>query len=323
MQPEKQPTLCQVYLAAGVDALKRKTAVKRIKSYLKPECKDFNLSEFDAQTLTDPTTLSDALEQMPVSDERRVVIIYSADKLRKDVLEVVLNYLESPNPSTILLLEAEKLPANTRLRKAIAAQKSSKTIDCELPKGYEMSNYVQAMAQKRHGITLEFKAVSALLDVYGQKDLGLIDSALEMLSRLNKNPLSERDVLDTLPRLESPKPWLFAEALSERNYEKALLLFAQRKPGEESLLFWYATNRLRELIAARTVLDEGRPQALETVLPGPAWKYRNHINYVQKFSPHVLSKALQKAPDVEAALKGSQDAEIAFKLWIAYICNEN
>lgn len=308
-----------VYLAVGEDSVKRRASTTRIKSYVTKGFEAFNLAEFSGETLSQPETLRDALEQIPFSDPQRIVIIHNADKLSKDTAQLIIDYLVDPNPSTVLFLEAEKLAKNSRLRKAIEARGKHVIIDCSVPKGYAFQTFVQEMAQKGHGLVLDRSAVTALIDAYGQ-DTALLENALATFAKRGFTRVGSREVKELIPRLESPKPWLFSDALGERNYSRAITLFSERKPGEETLLFWYALNRIRELICAKTLVEEKRAQELASVLGGPAWKYKNHLQEARNFSLQKLVESLRKATEVERALKGSQDGEAAFITWITFVC---
>lgn len=323
MSENRTEKLLPVYLALGEDELKRKAAIQRIKAYVEPAYQAFNLSEFDARTLPEFTALSDALEQIPFSDERRVVIVYYADKFSKDSCDALLNYLLKPNPTTILLLSAEKLAKNSPLRKEVAKFGKTAVIDCEIPKGYAFTEYIREIAQNRYGIVLETAALRALIDSYGQENMSLLENGLSMLAQTGKKRLGVLDVKSVLPKLQSPKPWLLADALANRDYSQALSLFSCRSNGEEPLLFWYIVNKLRELICARALINEGNPQKLSELLGGPSWKYKNHITQAKLFSSTHLSRCLQRATTVEKAMKGSSDTSIAFELWFDYICNNN
>ncbi len=308
-----------VYLAVGEDSVKRRASTTRIKGYVTEGFEAFNLSEFSGETLSQPEALRDALEQIPFSDPQRIVIIHNADKLSKDSAQLIIDYVANPNPTTVLFLEAEKLAKNSRLRKAIEARGKQVIIDCGVPKGYAFQSFVQEMAQKGHGIVLDRGAVSALVEAYGQ-DTALLENALSTFAKRGFTKVGSREVKELIPRLESPKPWLFSDALGARNYSRALTLFAKRKPGEENLLFWYALHRIRELICAKTLIEEKRAGELASVLGGPAWKYKNHLQEAKNFSLQKLVESLRKATEVERALKGSADSEAAFISWITFIC---
>lgn len=111
--------LLPAYLAVGPDELKRNKMVERLKKRLNESFSAFNLDEFTGSTV-DIDVLVSALQTMPMGDSRRIVILREADKLSKAASEVVILYLENPNPTTTLLLTAQTLARTTRLYKAVA-----------------------------------------------------------------------------------------------------------------------------------------------------------------------------------------------------------
>lgn len=111
--------LLPAYLAVGPDELKRNKMIERLKKRLDESFSAFNLDEFTGSTV-DIDVLVSALQTMPMGDSRRIVILREADKLSKAASEVVILYLENPNPTTTLLLTAQTLARTTRLYKAVA-----------------------------------------------------------------------------------------------------------------------------------------------------------------------------------------------------------
>ena len=121
--------LLPAYLAVGPDELKRNKMVERLKKRLDESFSAFNLDEFTGPTV-DIDVLVSALQTMPMGDSRRIVILREADKLSKAASEVVILYLENPNPTTTLLLTAQTLARTTRLYKAVAKIGAKSVVLC-------------------------------------------------------------------------------------------------------------------------------------------------------------------------------------------------
>ena len=146
--------LLPAYLAVGPDELKRNKMVERLKKRLDESFSAFNLDEFTGSTV-DIDVLVSALQTMPMGDSRRIVILREADKLSKAASEVVILYLENPNPTTTLLLTAQTLARTTRLYKAVAKIGAKSVVLCASMKPRELAPYVQKLAAS-YGLVIDF-----------------------------------------------------------------------------------------------------------------------------------------------------------------------
>ena len=164
--PQKQESLLPVYLVVGEDALKRSTVMKRLRARLSALGDlSFNSDEFNGEAATGADVVS-ACNTVPFASPLRLVAVRNAEKLKKPDAEALVAYLESPSPTTVLALEAEKLAKNTRLYKAAAKHGKSAVIDCAPLKRYELPKTVRSMAVG-HGVTLTEGAAAKIVELVG------------------------------------------------------------------------------------------------------------------------------------------------------------
>ena len=215
--------LLPAYLAVGPDELKRNKMVERLKKRLDESFSAFNLDEFTGSTV-DIDVLVSALQTMPMGDSRRIVILREADKLSKAASEVVILYLENPNPTTTLLLTAQTLARTTRLYKAVAKIGEKSVVLCASMKPRELAPYVQKLAAS-YGLVIDFSAAQELVDRVGDSTT-MLDAQVKTLAALSDGqPITTSFVEQHIARVAEVKPWTFLDSLSARNLRRSLELY--------------------------------------------------------------------------------------------------
>lgn len=308
--------LLAAYLAVGEDALKREAVIARLRTRLsKLGDLSFNADDFDGETAEGAAIVA-ACNTMPFASPVRLVYVRNAEKLKKADSEEIVSYLASPSESTVLALEAEKLPKNTRLYKAVAAVGPKAVIDCAPPKSWELPRRVRAMATG-HGVVLTEGAASALVELVGENTVHL-DNELKKIALAHggDEAVGEREIREMVARTSEVKPWDFTAAFAERNLGKCLGLLSAMESASPHALIALCTTRIRELMAAQSFARRGNPKGLAGALHVPDWRVKNHGAWARNFSPAELRAALVAARDAEQAMKSGSDADEVFYRWL-------
>lgn len=309
------PLLCG-YLIVGADELKRSRAVARMKARLeKSGMAAFNLDERDMTHDPQIADIIASLNTFPMGSDFRLVILNGCDKLPKAVSEPLVSYFENPSPTTVCLIVANTLAKSTRLYKAVAKLGPKALVDCAPKKGREVPQQVVSMA-RAYGKTIDIMAAEELVSRVGENSR-MLDNELKRLSAmLEGESISRSDIEALVARTAEVKPWDLLNAVSARDMKRALELYQLQPPRSEVRLFSLLVTRLRELICAKALDARGEVRNLAQVLGLQGWQVRNHVGWARKYSMEELVCALRTAVDVEAALKGSADSELALRLWI-------
>ena len=308
----KEQQLLSAYLIVGSDQLKRETAIKRLKAHLDEGLADFNLDERDGSSeLTDDVVLG-TLQTMPFGPGFRLVIIHDADKLAKPTSEAIISYLDDPNPGCVLCLEAESLPKNTRLYKAVAKQGKTSVVDCSPRKRWELPGHVQQMARV-HGVEIDHDAAAELVSLVGESTV-MLDNSLRALSELMGKGahITLGDVRANVARTAEVKPWDFLDALCERDVSRAISLYRLMQNPSQIALLSMANTRVRELICAQSLDLKGESYNLPAALAKRDWQVKNHVRWARGFSSGELEGRLVAGCECDQALKSSDDSESAF-----------
>jgi len=303
---ETKSPLLRAYLIVGSDELKRQAAVARIKRYVDEGLVDFNLDELTASADMDPASLVASLDTMPFGPGPRLVIVHDAGKLPKAVSEALITYLDNPNPSSVLCLEAESLAKGTRLYKAVAKQDGKPIVECAAKKAWELPAYVAQLCQRTHGKRMGEAAAKELVGRVGESTV-LLDAQVRTLAELvgDRPEITLADVEEHVARTAEVKPWEFLDAVSGRDARRALALYQSMTDPSQVALLTLLVGRIRELACARSLAARGEGASLARALGKQEWQVKNHLRWARGFSDGDLERALVEAAALERILKAA------------------
>lgn len=318
MTAQKDTALLPAYLVDGEDHLKRETVMRRLKARLeKAGDLSFNHDSFDGAQ-TDGEAVVSACRTVPFASEKRLVVVYAAEKLAKKSQSALVEYLKSPSESTVLALVTDKLAKSTALYKAVSGLGRSAVIDCTPPKRKDLAAQVRAMAPS-HGITITQGGAQALVELVGE-DTVRLDAELEKLSLADfaADVVDEGRVRDMVARVSEVKPWEFVDAFSARDLSGCVRMLRMMPSASPYALLRQCVGRIRELICAQTMLASGGNAVALTAqaLKMPDWKVRKHVSWARGFSPSELASALESSLEAERKMKGGSVPETAFLDWV-------
>ena len=311
--------LLPAYLVVGSDELKRDATVRRLREKVPADMADFNLDQIDGSTVEEPDQIVSSAQMLPFCADFRLVIVEGADALAKPVSEALVSYLADPNPQCVLCLVAEKLAKNTRLYKAVAKIGKSAVIDCAPIKPWNLPPHVVKLAAG-HGISMDLDAAQELVNRVGESTVALDNQLKTLAELLGAGRVTRQQVEANVAQVAEVSPWVFADAVCERDAARALtMLNAMRKP---SLVYLHTVlvGRLRELICAKSLAARGASSLLAKELGRQQWQVKNHARWAARFGERELVDLLGEAAACERALKGSQDSDAAFQTFVLHVC---
>ncbi len=308
------------YLVVGSDELKSSHTIEKMKARLDASgMSAFNLDERDMTKDPQIDDIIASLNTFPMGSEFRLVILRNCDKLPKAVSEPLVEYFANPSPTTVCLVVASSLAKNTRLYKAIAKLGSKAVISCAPMKAYELPPRVAKMA-RAHGKSMGIPAAEALVARAGE-NMRMLDNELKKLAAMIDAPeIGLADVERHVMRTAEVKPWELLNAVASRDLVRSLELLKLQPAKSEVRILSLLVTRLRELIIAKSLDARGQAGQLASVLGVQSWQVKNHATWARRWKMDELLEALSSAVDVELALKGSRDGELALQMWIARMC---
>lgn len=304
------------YLIVGSDELKSSRAVERMRARLeKSGMVEFNLDERDMTKDPQVDDIVASLNTFPMGAEFRLVILTNCDKLPKAMSEPLVEYFANPSPTTVCLVVATSLAKNTRLYKAIKKLGDKAIIDCAPKKTWEMPPQVVKMAAA-HGKTMGLPAAEALVARSGENTRMLDNELKKLASMVTGSEITLADIERHVMRTAEVKPWEFLNAVAARDLARSLELLKLQPAKSEVRLWSLLVTRLRELIIAKSLDSRGQGSQLAATLGVQGWQVKNHLSWARRWRMDELLEALSQAIEVELALKGSRDSELALRMWV-------
>ena len=300
----------------GSDELKSSRAVERMRARLgKSGMVEFNLDERDMTKDPQVDDIVASLNTFPMGAEFRLVILTNCDKLPKAMSEPLVEYFANPSPTTVCLVVATALTKNTRLYKAIKKLGDKAIIDCAPKKTWEMPPQVVKMAAA-HGKAMGLPAAEALV-ARSERSTRMLDNELNKLaSMVTGSEITLADIERHVMRTAEVKPWEFLNAVAARDLVRSLELLKLQPAKSEVRLWSLLVTRLRELIIAKSLDTRGQGSQLAATLGVQGWQVKNHLSWARRWRMDELLEALSQAIEVELALKGSRDSELALRMWV-------
>lgn len=254
-----------VYAIDGEERVLVDEAVATIRdAAVQARARDFNLDVMTAKDATLARAL-DAAQTLPAFAPLRVVIVKDAerwtdpkkgeDDTRTD-LGPLLRYLESPSPTTVLMLvAAETFDARTKVYKAL--DKAGATMRFAHPHEREMPRVVAARAKKM-GVNIATHAIDAVVDAVGT-DVGAAIAALEKLALYAAGrAITRADVDELVSPVKEESVFALSDAVGARDVRRAFLLLHAMIGGEQAhplQLLALLARHWRQLAALRALLD--------------------------------------------------------------------
>lgn len=300
----------------GSDELKSSRAVERMRARLgKSGMVEFNLDERDMTKDPQVDDIVASLNTFPMGAEFRLVILTNCDKLPKAMSEPLVEYFANPSPTTVCLVVATTLAKNTRLYKAIKKLGDKAIIDCAPKKTWELPSQVVKMAAA-HGKAMGLPAAEALVARSGENTRMLDNELKKLASMVTGSEITLADIERHVMRTAEVKPWEFLNAVAARDLVRSLELLKLQPAKSEVRLWSLLVTRLRELIIAKSLDTRGQGSQLATTLGVQGWQVKNHLSWARRWRMDELLEALSQAIEVELALKGSRDSELALRMWV-------
>ena len=304
------------YLIVGSDELKSSRAVERMRARLgKSGMVEFNLDERDMTKDPQVDDIVASLNTFPMGAEFRLVILTNCDKLPKAMSEPLVEYFANPSPTTVCLVVATTLAKNARLYKAIKKLGDKAIIDCAPKKTWEMPPQVVKMAAA-NGKAMGLRAAEALVARSGENTRMLDNELKKLASMVTGSEITLADIERHVMRTAEVKPWEFLNAVAARDLVRSLELLKLQPAKSEVRLWSLLVTRLRELIIAKSLDTRGQGSQLATTLGVQGWQVKNHLSWARRWRMDELLEALSQAIEVELALKGSRDSELALRMWV-------
>ncbi len=189
LSKEKTPTVPAVCVLFGDEPLLKRESLERLRgAVLTGEDGELSLTVLDGKDLELREVLDELATVAMFGGGKRLVVVEEADKFVSKHREELEDYCQKPRPSSVLILEVDSWPGNTRLFKKVAEM--GLAINCNLPGNRfgdadeeAVLKWLTARAKKKYQAELASDAGQQLLEIVGPQ-LGRLDQELAKLAPL-------------------------------------------------------------------------------------------------------------------------------------------
>jgi DNA polymerase-3 subunit delta len=286
-----------VYLLVGEPFLAEEE-IERIRA---EEATD-TLSEVVFDPGSDTAELLNALETPSLLGGKRLVVLRDARDLRKEQVDALVRYLESPSPATVLVVLA-----SGRSKLDAAVKKAGEVVVLEAPKGRRLVGWLRGRA-KDAGLKMDDRGAWALIDSVGG-ELRDLDAAVGQLATgLGQGAtVGAAQVAKAFPRKADERIYAFTDAVGMRRLAEAMTALRRLlEQGDEPLMIFGAlSNHMKRLLMVRRLADRG-PEAVSEALGMPAWRAERITRQARSYREDELVALLGVLAQTDLDLKGEQ-----------------
>ena len=292
-----------LYYLYGDEPYLLEKALKRLLDTVVPDFRDFNLNIFYGKECKG-VEAADAAQTLPMFAERRAVVIKEADALSAAALETLAGYIQSPSPSTVLVLVGEK--PDQRKKFILDFKKKGEMVEFKRPYEDQLIPFIRSEAAL-HGKKIAPDAANALVYMIGA-NLQELASQLEKVATFAgaRDPLTLDDIKAVASDTRIDSVFDLADSLGRRNFPKALRALGKLLGDGEAPVYVLAmiTRHFRQLWSVRELMDKKLPQA--------------EIGKAAKINPYFLKGVMEQAknfrvPELQGFFERFYETDLALK----------
>jgi DNA polymerase-3 subunit delta len=281
-------------------------------------------------------------ETMPMLSKYRVVMVNDADRMDKEMVKALVDYIKKPSASTCLILSGQTLGQWKDYRTEIG--KVGKVVDCSRLKRQALSSWIKnrIMDQNKR---LSEDALEYLIEVVGDH-LHDLENALEkiLLNAREKKMIELSDVEEITSEVKLSTIYDLTDAIGHQNLEKALGILGgaiesniipfkrdedpQKKKDHRDVVplildmmakrYW-AMLRVKSMISRHREVGE-----LAEALNMQTWNLKKLIDQAKNFSEPSLREGVFKCHQADLAIKRSQGPKkILMEKLLIDLCRPN
>lgn len=252
------------------------------------------------------------LATLPFLSDRRVVVIRDADAFIRAHREKLENYVASPSPTAVLVLECRSFPSNTRLAKA-AKSAGAPITACAALKAYEAQDFVLAEVRAQHK-RIDPAAARHLVDLAGSES-GTLAREIEKLALYvgDRDTIDDQAVTALVGQSREEKIFAVLDAAALGRLPDALRLWQQTLETDPEAPFRAVGGIafvLRRWLTAYELADQGLPVA--AIAPKVMmWRRERDLERIlAHLAPTRIRRALADLARLDAQAKsGSRSIE--------------
>ncbi|MDX2024019.1 MAG: DNA polymerase III subunit delta [Deltaproteobacteria bacterium] len=304
-----------VYAFHGAERHLIQQCLDALRSHVVGNTKGQALNEeiFDLKEAGVPAVIN-ACRTLPMFAKRMLVVARGLDQAKADALEPLVTYAQDPNPTTVLVLVADKPDKVDGRLKAFATLKKLGVLhEFARLRDSELARWLQQEA-KRQSIAISPDGARALAEAAGP-DLGRLSQALGQLTLFARTESGDPEEIQRphvealIPESRERQVFELTRALADGQPGKALALVGQLlRDREPPLLIQGALLRqLRQIWRAKELLTANTPRAdLPGAIGVPPFALDEILGPARRVSVPALKRSFDHLYRADRLLKSSR-----------------
>jgi DNA polymerase-3 subunit delta len=297
--------LAPVYVLSSEQPLLVERAVHAIRdAAVPPAMRGFNFDVIEAKGASAQRILAVA-QTLPMMAQRRMVLVRDLAAMQAAELNKLVDYLESPNPSTVLVGVASKI--DKRVKFFAAAAKRKLVHELALPR--DLTAWLKAEARERK-IPITAEACARLADVIG-KDLARLALALEQLALYaSERTIEAEDVDDLIADTRERSVFELTDAIGQGDLAAALAAVAALCEQRQSAIgvVVMIARFMRQLAMCHVAQAQRVPRdQLAQLVGAPPFAVQKLMGQARRYDQPGLARAAIELARADQSLKGLDD----------------
>jgi DNA polymerase III subunit delta len=291
---------------------------------------EFNAEYFNARE-TEASVVTSSCQTMPVMADKRLVVLRHLQEWKDPQKKSLSQYLESPNPETVLVIVNIGLlkgPAAGKEDKALMkiAKKSGAVIDFPRPYKRDVPAIIQDIAEDE-GKKFEGPALTLLAELAGDETLGIEQEVLKVvLYTGDRKKITRDDVLKAVADIKEATVFEFTDSIGIRDVEGSLRTYRKmREKGQEPLMvLGMLLRHFRMIWKIQKLREEGQtPGAVAKKLRMNEWILKNnYLPQIKKFPDFEFGRITRVLSELDIKMKSTRsDREVLFERTIMKLCS--
>jgi DNA polymerase-3 subunit delta len=302
----KAGRVAPLYLLVGCETYLRDTAARAISeaALAGTLLREFNESSFSL--LSDSATAAIAIaQQLPMMSERLVVRIRDFGKLRETDEEIIVRYLNSPSPSSVVIFIADDLDKRKKLTKTLLS--NCTVVDFSAVKDAEAKAWARTRLKELKTST-DDRVLTEIVRLAGT-DLQTLNSELEKLAgaAIETHTITMQMVDELIGHSRELSNFELGDQLIAGDSRRALMTLHHLLEDNVAplMLIGLIASNYHRLALAKELMKRGRRDEASRLVYGPPSKKDAFFNTLQRRDSERITRDIKLIADADLAIKTS------------------
>ena len=307
-QALKKGQIEPVYFLFGPETYLRDQAARMISDEAMRDTllREFNDSTFNLTGGADAHDAIAAAEQLPMMSQRRVVRIKNLAKLKEADEELLLNYVNRPVDTSVVIFITEEIDKRKKLAKVLLA---GAAFEFQPLKLNELQAWIRSYL-KELTAEIEPQALQRILETV-TSDLHTLANELNKLyaAALPSGRIKTELVDSLVGRSREHMNWELSDHIVSRNRRGALKTLKDLLDDgvEPLLLIGLIAGTYRRMALAKALLSQGAsPATIFTEVRMPPFKQRDYLAMLNRVDSERLARTIRRIAETDLAIKTSK-----------------